>query len=319
MTDDKKKELFPYFAYLYSQELNPEKYGQASSIEEWTSLIQDSAEDIQQITNAAENLTDEDWDGLDKQYTEQMNTAQTQYAKKGAKLQKLKMGTKETKPELMKKGGKKKKCSCGCEVVAKKFKGGKLVDTCGCCGKDHATFMPESFKVGGKVKLEKKIVKKQAGGDSTSASSQVGVAKCGGKVKDRIKKAQDGAALKNPKGFDKSKGNPYLKGMNNAAVDSVQRYNNRPGGAAASESGSDKRTAKETLNDLRTGKSKLPKKAKGGDLSKVALKKDELRNAKIANPNPTEMQKTISGKKNRIGKAKIDSAKCGKKLKPKMK
>ncbi len=34
MTDDKKKELFPYFAYLYSQEINPEKYGQASSIDE---------------------------------------------------------------------------------------------------------------------------------------------------------------------------------------------------------------------------------------------------------------------------------------------
>lgn len=34
MTDEKKKELFPYFAYLYSQEINPEKYGQVESIED---------------------------------------------------------------------------------------------------------------------------------------------------------------------------------------------------------------------------------------------------------------------------------------------
>ena len=34
MTDEKKRELFPYFAYLYSQEINPEKYGQVESIED---------------------------------------------------------------------------------------------------------------------------------------------------------------------------------------------------------------------------------------------------------------------------------------------
>lgn len=34
MTDDKKRELFPYFAYIYSQQLNPEKYGQVESIED---------------------------------------------------------------------------------------------------------------------------------------------------------------------------------------------------------------------------------------------------------------------------------------------
>jgi len=28
ITEDQKKELFPFFAYLYSQQLNPEKYGQ---------------------------------------------------------------------------------------------------------------------------------------------------------------------------------------------------------------------------------------------------------------------------------------------------
>lgn len=34
MTDEKKQELFPYFAYIYSQKLNPEKYGSTSDIEE---------------------------------------------------------------------------------------------------------------------------------------------------------------------------------------------------------------------------------------------------------------------------------------------
>ena len=60
MTDEKKKELFPYFAYLYSQELNPDKYGNVSSAEEWTSLIQESPEDINEISAAALELTDED-------------------------------------------------------------------------------------------------------------------------------------------------------------------------------------------------------------------------------------------------------------------
>lgn len=120
------------------------------------------------------------------------------------------------------------------------------------------------------------IPKKQSGGDSASATAQVGVAKCGTKVKNRIKKSQDGAKL-NPKGFEKSKGNPNLKGMNNAAVDSIQRYNNRPGGAAASESGSDKRTAKETLKDLRTGKSKMPAKEKGGKVKdRISEKKKQF-------------------------------------------
>lgn len=34
MDETKKKELFPYFAYLYSQQMNPEKYGQIESMEE---------------------------------------------------------------------------------------------------------------------------------------------------------------------------------------------------------------------------------------------------------------------------------------------
>lgn len=60
MTDERKKELFPYFAYLYSQQINPDKYGSVSSAEEWTNLIQDNEEDLNTITEAATKLTDED-------------------------------------------------------------------------------------------------------------------------------------------------------------------------------------------------------------------------------------------------------------------
>jgi hypothetical protein len=60
MTNDKKKELFPYFAYVYSQKLNPEKYGTATSLEEWTALIQDNPEDIDIITEAAGQLSNDD-------------------------------------------------------------------------------------------------------------------------------------------------------------------------------------------------------------------------------------------------------------------
>ena len=34
MEDTRKKELFPFFAYLYSQQLDPDKYGQVASMDE---------------------------------------------------------------------------------------------------------------------------------------------------------------------------------------------------------------------------------------------------------------------------------------------
>ena len=60
MTDEKKQELFPYFAYLYSQEMDPDKYGQATTMQDWISLIQQNEDDINKITQAAGQLSDED-------------------------------------------------------------------------------------------------------------------------------------------------------------------------------------------------------------------------------------------------------------------
>lgn len=122
MTDDQKKELFPFFAYVYSQKINPEKYGAASSVEEWSQLLQENSEDIDTITKAAEEMSDEDWDTLNKQYSEQRSAEaeeKVQYAKKGAKLKKLS-------------AMKSKKCKCGCAMITSKEKGGSLVSKCAC-------------------------------------------------------------------------------------------------------------------------------------------------------------------------------------------
>ena len=123
MTEEKKKQLFPYFAYLYSQQLNPEKYGNAESIEEWTSLIQESPEDIEEITNAASGLSDDDWAEIEAQYNEEQSSDEVEMAKKGAKLKKL---------QALKKSPKAKKCACGCDLVTFKEKGGKLSTKCSC-------------------------------------------------------------------------------------------------------------------------------------------------------------------------------------------
>lgn len=89
MDKEQKQKLFPYFAYLYSQEMNPEKYGDVTSIDEWMNLIQENEEDINAITEAADQLTDEDWEDLDAQYTEQISEKSAVMAKKGASLKRL--------------------------------------------------------------------------------------------------------------------------------------------------------------------------------------------------------------------------------------
>ena len=134
MTDEKKQELFPYFAYTYSKQINPEKYGNLSS-DEWSSIIQDSPEDIEQISQAAGQLADEDWDALDLQFSQEQ--PQAQYAAKGTKLKKL----------------KSMKCGCGCNMVTVKEDGGKMSSKCAC-------------NCGGKMKHQKGGILKAAGGAS---------------------------------------------------------------------------------------------------------------------------------------------------------
>lgn len=171
ISEEQKQELFPYFAYMYSKELNPEKYGNITNMDEWVSTIQESEEDINIIAKAASELTDEDWTVINQQYMEsqqEQNKSQAQFAAKGAKLRKLKESaivvkaksdggkfggsgaTGDFKPTEKKtfgggkfggrgagtkyaKGGKT--CSCGCKMVLSKEAGGKLKSTCACkCG-----------------------------------------------------------------------------------------------------------------------------------------------------------------------------------------
>jgi len=144
MDEKKKKELFPYFAYLYSQKLNPERYGKAKTIEEWSDILQENTDDVEQITAAAGELSDEDWDSLAKQYEQVQSNSDIELAKKGTKLKMLKSGS-NMKPK------KKRKCSCGCDLILSKTSGGKLTETCSC-------------KCGGKLKKKaKKPVKAQEG------------------------------------------------------------------------------------------------------------------------------------------------------------
>ena len=172
MTDEKKRELFPYFAYIYSQEINPEKYGQVESIEDWSNLIQSNQADIEKITQAAEQMSDEDWDALDQQYTEQSKASEDQQvisAKKGAKLMKLKSSA--------------KKCKCGCEMITSKAEGGKIVSKCACgCSTAKKEKGGEINKKIDNVKVS--INKKQTGGDIEKPSSAV--EKKGGRIKPKM-------------------------------------------------------------------------------------------------------------------------------------
>ena len=66
--ENKKEKLFPYFAYIYSKQLDPEKYGAATTQEEWSSLINESPEDVEKITAAATELSEEDWGVIEEEY-----------------------------------------------------------------------------------------------------------------------------------------------------------------------------------------------------------------------------------------------------------
>ena len=122
MKELKQEELFPYFAYKYSTQLDPEKYGSVSSLEEWKELIQSSPEDMEKITAAAAALSEEEWQSLGQEYAELNKNAEMQMAAKGAKLKKLQ-------------SMKKKKCSCGCDMAIKKSAKGGFIEMCSCgCG-----------------------------------------------------------------------------------------------------------------------------------------------------------------------------------------
>lgn len=60
METEKKQQLFPYFAFLYSKQVNPEKYESVEDMEEWSSLIESDEDTLSKINQVVEQLTDED-------------------------------------------------------------------------------------------------------------------------------------------------------------------------------------------------------------------------------------------------------------------
>lgn len=145
-----KIELFPYFAYLFSKDANPEKYGSVKTAAEWTQLIQDDKEMADAAVAAAEQLSDEEWKDIQTQYLQINTENEIIEAAKGAKLEQLRASKTPSLTiisELLhqKQGGKmksRKKCACGCELILGKAEGGKIIKTCAC-------------KCGGKVKKKK--------------------------------------------------------------------------------------------------------------------------------------------------------------------
>ena len=120
MSDEKKKRLFPYFAYLYSKKTKPDKYGDISDFDKWHKVINDDKGFLEEITQEAMGLSDEEWTKIEQDYSKE---EAPKSAKKGAKLDKIK------KLQAMKKG---KKCKCGCDLVTVKEKGGKVSMKCAC-------------------------------------------------------------------------------------------------------------------------------------------------------------------------------------------
>ena len=86
---------------------------------------------MNKISEEASKLTDEDWVGIEDQFNKLQETpaeAEVQFAKNGAKLNNLK----RLQKHKSQKTAEPKKCSCGCTMIDKKEKGGKVVSTCSC-------------------------------------------------------------------------------------------------------------------------------------------------------------------------------------------
>lgn len=104
------------------------KYPTGSSEEELTNFLTENESEVQTYLTEYQSIAPEDLQN-DSDFVEFYNQIQPQqedtiaYAKNGAKLTYLKK---------LKKGGKSKKCSCGCEMITKKDAGGKLTSTCAC-------------------------------------------------------------------------------------------------------------------------------------------------------------------------------------------
>jgi len=213
-------------------------------------LIKDNQDDIDKITEAAGQLGDEDWDQLDKQYTDSQQQSQDsdlQFAAKGAKLKKLK-------------ATKTAKCSCGCELITTKEEGGKISTKCACGCKN----------------VKHIIKKKQMGGslDNIINDYKIGEIISEFKKGGRIKKAQVGATINkyNPKkpysktNFDNTY-NKKLEGLKSTELNRLDSITKK--GVPESD---DKLNPRQVLKKYTAP----AKKKHGGPLHKISLTKEAM-------------------------------------------
>lgn len=128
MTKEEKGKYFYILTQLIKANSNEDV-----PVEFYSELKKDSEPELKSIESQVSNLNDQDRVKLDEQFAsltpeEQQlyidnfeDDSEIQSAKKGARLDFLKSLKKETT-----------KCSCGCEMVSHKEKGGKITMKCAC-------------------------------------------------------------------------------------------------------------------------------------------------------------------------------------------
>lgn len=122
MEEERFQQLLTQLVVKKAKEMKPETYN--GSEEDTIAALNRNEEDKNQIMDWIKKLG-ESGELEQELSTLEQEQEQMPYFKEGGKLDYL---------QSLKKGGKmkSKKCSCGCDLVTKKEKGGKLVQSCAC-------------------------------------------------------------------------------------------------------------------------------------------------------------------------------------------
>lgn len=123
MDEERFQQLLTALVVKKAREMNPEVYS-GEDVKNVIEKLNQNEQDKNQIMQHIKELGESG--ELEKELMEiEQSQEQTSYLKNGGKLNYL---------QSLKKGGKikSKKCSCGCDLVTKKEKGGKLVQSCAC-------------------------------------------------------------------------------------------------------------------------------------------------------------------------------------------
>jgi hypothetical protein len=127
MTTEQSTKLRSLFKVIFASKINADKYGQVSSLEELESLLENNPEDKKMVEETLDNYSDIELEAMAEELNASVESEnQPIMAAKGAKIDYLSTLRK------LKKGGKAKKCKCGCDIVEVQERGGKLISKCSC-------------------------------------------------------------------------------------------------------------------------------------------------------------------------------------------